>query len=86
MYPNDLLTGVEEPADIIVANILADIILRMVEDAYRLVKDNGYFVVSGIIESKKEEIVSAIEGVGFTLDQTFQQKDWYAFIFQKVVE
>lgn len=86
MYPNDLLTGVEEPADIIVANILADIILRMVEDAYRLVKDNGYFVVSGIIENKKEEIVSAIEEVGFTLDQTFQQKDWYAFIFQKVVE
>lgn len=86
MYANDLLQGVDIQADIIVANILADIIMRLFDDAYRLVKDNGAFVVSGIIEDKKAMIIDEAERVGFTLDQTFKQGDWYAFIFIKEVE
>ena len=50
---NDLLTGIEIEADIIVANILADIILLMIPDAWRLLKPTGTLIVSGIIEAKK---------------------------------
>lgn len=50
---NDLLVGVEQEADVIVANILADIIVLMVEDAWRLLKPEGTLIVSGIIEDKK---------------------------------
>ena len=38
----DLLKGVEIEADVIVANILADILIHLTDDAYRLVKDEGY--------------------------------------------
>lgn len=86
MYANDLLTGVDKKADIIVANILADIIMRLFDDAYRLVNDGGSFIVSGIIDSKKQMIIEEAMRVGFKLDQTFQQGDWYAFIFVKEVE
>lgn len=83
MYANNLLEGVEGKADIIVANILAEIILQLVADAYRLTKDEGLFIVSGIIEQKKDEVVTACQEAGFSLEQSFQQGDWFAFIFQK---
>lgn len=86
MYANDLLNGVNQKADIIVANILADIIIRLMDDAWRLVNDNGYFIVSGIIHDKKDMIVSEAIQRGFKLDQTFNQGDWYAFIFKKEID
>lgn len=51
---NDLLKGIDHSADVIVANILADIIVLMIEDAWRLLKQDGTFIISGIIEDKKQ--------------------------------
>lgn len=83
MYSNDLLTGIETKADIIVANILADIILRLMDDAWRLLNEGGSFIVSGIIEDKKELIVTEAKQRGFKVQQILNQADWYAFIFTK---
>lgn len=83
---NDLLKGVTTKADIIVANILADIIKLMVEDAWRLLKDEGTFIISGIIEDKKAMILAKLAEVGFVVDRIFQQKDWYAIILKKPEE
>ncbi len=43
--------GCGAEADVIVANILADILIHLTEDAYRLVKDEGYLIMSGIIRT-----------------------------------
>ena len=42
------MKGVTQEADVIVANILADILIHLTEDAYRLVKDEGYLIMSGL--------------------------------------
>ncbi|GAA3011064.1 50S ribosomal protein L11 methyltransferase [Tetragenococcus solitarius] len=81
---NDLLAGVKQKADVIVANILADIIIKMLPDAWRLLNDKGTLIVSGIIEAKKQMVIDAIQAQGFIIDQIFQQKDWYALTFKKV--
>lgn len=80
---NDLLQGVELSADVIVANILADIILLMIPDAYRLLKEDGRLIVSGIIEEKKDLVINAMVAAGFEVDQLFNQRDWYAIILKK---
>ena len=80
---NDLLKGIEIESDVIVANILADIILLMIPDAWRLLKQTGTLIVSGIIEEKKEMVLAAMEEQGFVVDQVFQQKDWYAIMLKK---
>ncbi|WP_265456245.1 50S ribosomal protein L11 methyltransferase [Enterococcus sp. HY326] len=80
---NDLLKDVEISADVIVANILADIIVLMLPDAFRLLKPSGTLIISGIIEDKKALIFTALAEVGFVVDQVFQQKDWYAMIIKK---
>ena len=52
-----LLTKETKKYDVIVANILAHIIELMLEDAYKLLEDGGYFITSGIIKDKKDEIL-----------------------------
>ncbi|EMF0149078.1 50S ribosomal protein L11 methyltransferase [Enterococcus hirae] len=80
---NDLLNGITIESDVIVANILADIILLMIPDAWRLLKQTGRLIVSGIIEEKKQMVIDAMKEQGFVVDQIFQQKDWYAIILKK---
>ena len=83
---NDLLKGIDHSADVIVANILADIIVLMIEDAWRLLKQDGTFIISGIIEDKKAMVLEALTKVGFVVDQLFNQGDWYAIILTKPEE
>lgn len=83
---NNLLVGIERQADIIVANILAEILERMVIDAYQNVKAGGYFILSGIIQSKREELAEQLISVGFDIVQENRMKDWVSLICQKPVE
>lgn len=83
---NDLLNNITIEADVIVANILADIIKLMINDAYRLLKPTGTFIVSGIIEDKKTMILQEMKNAGFLVDQIFSQGDWYAIILKKTEE
>lgn len=83
---NNLLVGIEKKADVIVANILADIIIELIPDAFRCLKDDGTFIVSGIIENKEGDVLEAIYENGFEVDQRFRQKDWLALILKKSTE
>lgn len=49
---NNLLDGIEGEHDVIVANILAEVILRFTSQAYSLLKEGGHFITSGIIGHK----------------------------------
>src|SRR5690625_374664 len=48
---NNLLQGISKQADIIVSNILADILMDLVDDAWFNLIAGGYFITSGIIEA-----------------------------------
>ena len=52
-----LLTKETKKYNIIVANILAHIIELMLDDAYKLLEDGGYYITSGIIKDKKDELL-----------------------------
>lgn len=81
--PGDLLRGVEQEADVIVANILADILIHLTEDAYRLVKDEGYLIMSGIISDKWDMVKTSAETAGFFLETHMIQGEWNACVFKK---
>lgn len=80
---NDLLHGVEEQADVVVANILAEVIMRFTGDVGKSVKPGGYFIASGIIQQKKQEVKEAIAAAGFTIEETLQMEDWVALVAKK---
>ncbi|KXT83356.1 Ribosomal protein L11 methyltransferase [Streptococcus sp. DD11] len=79
----DLLRGVEIEVDVIVANILADILLLLTEDAYRLLKDEGYLIMSGIISDKWDLVRESAERAGFFLETHLIQGEWNACVFKK---
>ncbi|MBS4215599.1 MULTISPECIES: 50S ribosomal protein L11 methyltransferase [Neobacillus] len=82
---NNLLDGVEEgSADVIVANILAEVILRFTDDAARIVKPGGYFITSGIIQQKKDQVKEALVSSGFEITETILMEDWVAIISKRV--
>ncbi len=80
---NNLLEGIDLEVDIVVANILTHILLELITDAKRVLKPAGYFISSGIIIEKKEEMIDALEAEGFEIKQVNQMKDWLAIIAQK---
>ena len=86
VYENNLLVGVDQKSDLIVANILAEILLQMPEDAYRNLNDDGRLILSGIIESKANEVKEAYQKAGFTLVERMIMREWNCFIMKKDVE
>lgn len=82
---NDSLKDVIMEPDIIVANILANIILPLIPDAIHTLKTGGYFISSGIISEQEDDLVEALEDVGFEIKQINQMEDWIAIIAQKPV-
>lgn len=83
---NNLLKNVTIDADVVIANILANIILELIPDAMRVLKPGGYFISSGIIAKQEEEMLSALKNEGFKVRQVNQMKDWIVIIAQKPLE
>ncbi len=81
---NNLLEHIDKKPDIIVANILAEVILSFTGDVARMLKPNGFFIASGIIQAKEDTVREALEQEGFLIEETLIQEDWVAFIAKKV--
>lgn len=80
---NDLLTGIHLKADLIVANILADIVIDLINDAWNNLKNGGLFIASGIILQEKQNVVDALEIKGFKMIEIKQMKNWLCMIAKK---
>lgn len=80
---SDLLKGVQQKATIIVSNILADILLHLVDDAWDNLEENGYFITSGIIEAKQQMVIDCLENKGFQIIQTNTLENWVSIIAKK---
>ncbi|MDB5083863.1 MAG: ribosomal protein methyltransferase [Bacilli bacterium] len=81
---NDLLTGLATASPrIIMSNILADILLRITEDAYQLLQEDGLLLLSGIISSRVDDLKNSLEQQGFTVERQLQEGDWNALAARK---
>src|SRR5699024_8250098 len=80
---NNLLDGINETVDVIVSNILAEIIVTFVDDAWECLNQEGYFITSGIISEKKEMVVSKLKESGFNIISSHEQNDWVVIVAQK---
>ncbi|WP_071460179.1 50S ribosomal protein L11 methyltransferase [Bacillus massilinigeriensis] len=77
---SNLLDGIEAGADIVVANILAEVILRFAEDAAKVVKSGGKFIASGIIQQKKDLVKQKMLEAGFHIEEILSMEDWVAIV------
>ena len=80
---NNLLDGVDSQADVIVSNILAEIIVRFVEDAYKNLRPGGHFITSGIIQKKKQLVRDRLTEAGFEIISVSELEDWVSIVARK---
>ena len=75
--------GTEE-YDIVVANILADVIIPMAPVIPDRLKKGGYFITSGIIDFKEDEVRDAIEKTGLKVIEINHQGEWVNITARKL--
>ena len=66
--------------DLILANIVADVIIALAPNIAPLLKDNGLYITSGIIEGRQDEVHAAIEKAGFRIVEHLYEEDWHCFV------
>lgn len=72
----NLLEVVDEKADIIVSNIIAEVIAKMSKDLKRYIKDDGIFIASGIILEKISLVEDALKESGFEILEIVKKNEW----------
>lgn len=75
-----LLEVVDSKADVIVANIIADIIKILAKDINKFLKEDGVFIASGIILAKIDEVCQALEENGFEIVKVERLGEWSAIV------
>ena len=79
---NDLLDGVEGKADFIAANIIADIILKLLPQVQARLRTGGLFLASGIIEERQAEVRQTAQAAGFELLEERSKEEWVAQVWR----
>lgn len=80
----DLLHGTEGKADVIIANIIADIIIMLLKDIPVKLNDDGIFLASGIIKERQADIEAAAAAVGMKVDHVDEKGGWVVMQMSKV--
>ena len=79
---SDLIAGVSDIADIAVANIMAEILVRLTDDIGCQLKNGGTLILSGIIKARLDFVIGAFEKAHFQLLKTVNKGEWYALVFK----
>ncbi|MFC3039106.1 50S ribosomal protein L11 methyltransferase [Virgibacillus xinjiangensis] len=80
---NNLLNHVDIKADVIVSNILAEIIVRFIGDAWNNLAEEGLFITSGIIQNKKQMVLDQMQEHGFEIIEVNEMEEWVSLIAKK---
>ena len=73
----------EKKYDLVVSNIVADVIIALSKKVPNYLKDDGYYIASGIILERLLEVQNALEENGFTIIETQTEKEWAALVCKK---
>ena len=83
---SDLLAGVERISggyDLCVANIVADIIIRMLPDVHTYLNPSAPIILSGIVAERENDIKNAAAGHGYGVVRVERENDWVAMMIKR---
>lgn len=79
---SDLLAQAQGKGDLIIANIVADIIIRLIPDTAAYLKGPKLFISSGIIDTRKTDVVEALTAGHFEILEIQEKAGWAAIVAQ----
>ena len=80
---SDLLRDVDLSGgkyDLCVANIVADIIIRMLPDIPKYLNTGAPLILSGIIAERSSDVRRAVERMGFSVEEEIYENDWVGML------
>lgn len=79
----DLAEKISDKYDIVCANIVADVIIRLFENVGEFMKEDGKLIISGIIDIRADEVEAAALAHGFKILEMLERENWRAYILTK---
>ena len=76
----NLVEVIDGKADIVVANILAEIICILTDDVKRVLKGGGVFITSGIIHDRVDMVCEKLEATGFEVIEKNRDGEWNCIV------
>ncbi len=85
----DFMTGnlterVKGKYRVICANIVADVIIRLFDSVQAYMEDDAIFIISGIIDTREQEVLDEAAAQGFTVSQSAYRDHWCAFCLRQI--
>ncbi len=79
----DLADKISGKYDIVCANIVADVVIRLFDNVADFMKDDGILIVSGIIDMRAAEVEQSAIDQGFTISESVMREEWHAYVLTK---
>ena len=70
--------------DFILCNILAEVIKGIIPDIRNCLKIDGEVILSGILNSQKDEIITLLKASNLRINDVSSKKDWVCITAQKI--
>ncbi len=70
--------------DIVIANIIDGVLVKIQKDLIRMVKANGYLVLTGILDERESGFLNKFNFTGFKKLKRIQKEEWVGFLYQRV--
>ncbi len=83
---SDLMQNVHGKAELVIANIIADIIIRLFDQLDEHLEKGGTLLTSGIIEDRIEDVLTAAEKHGYGVVERLENKGWACITFKRKVD
>lgn len=68
--------------DIVCANIVADIVIRLSDDIEKYMKKDAVLLASGIIVERENDVIEALEKRNFHVHEKITENGWCAIVFK----
>ena len=80
---SDLMQNVHGKAELVIANIIADIIIRLFDQLGEHLEQGGTLLTSGIIEDRIKDVLAAAEAHGYGVVERLENKGWACITFKR---
>ena len=81
----DLADKISDKYDIVCANIVADVVIRLFDNVAQFIKKDGILIVSGIIDIRAEDVEKAAVEHGFKITENLVREEWHAYVLRQSV-